>query len=491
MDRERDGDVWRARVPASELPRDDLLRLSRVGPELAVRRRVDSRARRPGFIADVDADGNRMNPNKLLFDPYARELSHDPTTPDAARRLDLRDRRRDRAKDSAPVAPKGIVLRDEPRRRRRQAAARAAPTTSSTRSTCAASRWPTPVDVRGHLRGRRASGGVPAPSSASPRSSSCPCRRRRTTATTSIPTSASGDNYWGYSTLAYFAPDRRYACDRSPGGPTREFRAMVRAFHDARHQGLHRRRLQPHRRGRRRLAALAARPRQRRLLPARSRGHRLHELATASAPTSPTRQAARARDLILDSLALLARRARRRRLPLRPRADPRQRVRPELLHVRSRRSRADRRRLARPRDGGDGADLIAEPWGVGAGTLPGRQLPGGLVGVERQLPRPRSARTRTSSASPTVTPGWLAARVARLVGAVPRRRPPPVGARSTSSSRTTASRCATSTRATARTTSRRGRTARPTAARDDNMSWDHGGDAGRAAPGGAHRPRAR
>src|SRR5258708_1537665 len=47
------------------------------------------------------------------------------------------------------------------------------------------------------------------------------------------PTTVAGDNYWGYSTLAYFAPDRRYACDRSPGGPTREVRAMVRAFHDA------------------------------------------------------------------------------------------------------------------------------------------------------------------------------------------------------------------------------------------------------------------
>src|SRR5207245_6851216 len=47
------------------------------------------------------------------------------------------------------------------------------------------------------------------------------------------PSSANGDNYWGYSTLAYFAPDRRYACDGSPGGPTREVRAMVRAFHDA------------------------------------------------------------------------------------------------------------------------------------------------------------------------------------------------------------------------------------------------------------------
>ena len=32
------------------------------------------------------------------------------------------------------------------------------------------------------------------------------------------PTSTAGDNYWGYMTLNYFAPDRRYASDKSPGG---------------------------------------------------------------------------------------------------------------------------------------------------------------------------------------------------------------------------------------------------------------------------------
>jgi isoamylase len=48
-------------------------------------------------------------------------------------------------------------------------------------------------------------------------------------------------------TLNYFAPDRRYAYDKTPGGPTREFKAMVKAFHDAGHQGLRRRGLQPHR----------------------------------------------------------------------------------------------------------------------------------------------------------------------------------------------------------------------------------------------------
>ncbi|HLM44267.1 MAG TPA: alpha-amylase family glycosyl hydrolase, partial [Myxococcaceae bacterium] len=46
------------------------------------------------------------------------------------------------------------------------------------------------------------------------------------------PTTTTGDNYWGYMTLNFFAPDRRYSCDKSAGGPTREFKSMVKAFHD-------------------------------------------------------------------------------------------------------------------------------------------------------------------------------------------------------------------------------------------------------------------
>jgi glycogen operon protein len=40
-------------------------------------------------------------------------------------------------------------------------------------------------------------------------------------------------NYWGYDSFSCFAPDRRYSSDQSPGGPTREWIAMVKAFHDA------------------------------------------------------------------------------------------------------------------------------------------------------------------------------------------------------------------------------------------------------------------
>jgi glycogen operon protein len=40
-------------------------------------------------------------------------------------------------------------------------------------------------------------------------------------------------NYWGYNTLAYFAPDLRYSVSRAPLESVREFKMMVRALHAA------------------------------------------------------------------------------------------------------------------------------------------------------------------------------------------------------------------------------------------------------------------
>ncbi|MSO49166.1 MAG: glycogen debranching enzyme GlgX [Acidobacteria bacterium] len=40
-------------------------------------------------------------------------------------------------------------------------------------------------------------------------------------------------NYWGYSTLGFFAPDIRYASSQAPGNVVHEFKAMVRALHAA------------------------------------------------------------------------------------------------------------------------------------------------------------------------------------------------------------------------------------------------------------------
>ena len=40
-------------------------------------------------------------------------------------------------------------------------------------------------------------------------------------------------NYWGYNTIGFFAPDSKYSCSATPGGQVQEFKAMVRALHEA------------------------------------------------------------------------------------------------------------------------------------------------------------------------------------------------------------------------------------------------------------------
>src|SRR5262249_35541405 len=65
-----------------------------------------------GFVSDVDAAGNRFNPNKVLFDPFALELSHDPEEPGMTDDGVYSTGAAHRTIDSAPFVPKGIVLRD-------------------------------------------------------------------------------------------------------------------------------------------------------------------------------------------------------------------------------------------------------------------------------------------------------------------------------------------------------------------------------------------
>ena len=72
--------------------------------------RTGRKDRRPDIIADVDASGNRFNPNKLLFDPYALELSHDPLNPSNSDATVFASGPTHRTQDSRPKAPKGIVL---------------------------------------------------------------------------------------------------------------------------------------------------------------------------------------------------------------------------------------------------------------------------------------------------------------------------------------------------------------------------------------------
>ncbi|HVR82455.1 MAG TPA: isoamylase [Luteimonas sp.] len=187
-----------------------------------------------GFVIDIDASGNRFNPNKLLIDPYAVEISQDPNTATCADGTLYASGALHRNKDSGACASKGIVL---------------APVTTSfgTKPTRALKDDVVyEVHVRGLTmndtsiaaasRGTYAGAALKAGYLASLGITAVeflPVQETQNDTNDVDPNSDTGDNYWGYMTLNYFAPDRRYASDKTPGGPTREWKAMVKAFHDA------------------------------------------------------------------------------------------------------------------------------------------------------------------------------------------------------------------------------------------------------------------
>lgn len=187
-----------------------------------------------GFVADVDAGGNRFNPNKLLLDPYAREISHDPITPACGDGALYASGAAHRNQDSGACAPKGIVLAADP------GPVGARPTRAFKDEVIYE------VHLRGltmndaalpaALRGTYAGAARKAPALAALGVTAVeflPLQETQNDQNDIDPNSAGGDNYWGYMPLNWFAPDRRYAADKSAGGPTREFKAMVKAFHDA------------------------------------------------------------------------------------------------------------------------------------------------------------------------------------------------------------------------------------------------------------------
>jgi isoamylase len=186
-----------------------------------------------GFVTDVDGDGNRFNPNKLLLDPYAREVSHCVQTPLHPDRTGYDGNTASRLVDTGPFAPKGIVLPAEPA------------------SFGIKPDHPFKDDIiyEVHLRGlTKVDATVPRQLQGTYAGAALRAPYLRDLGVTAIeflpvhqtqnalndlPDFSAAHDYWGYDSMSYFAPDRRYASDQSPGGPTREWIAMVKAFHEA------------------------------------------------------------------------------------------------------------------------------------------------------------------------------------------------------------------------------------------------------------------
>jgi isoamylase len=186
-----------------------------------------------GFVSDVDGGGNRFNPNKLLLDPYALEVSHNPLTPAHPDLTAYLSGATFRLVDTGPLAPKGIIL--------------AVP--SADFGVKPISAFKDEVIYEVHLRGlTKNDPSVPANLKGTYAGAALRAGYLRDLGVTAVefqpiheaqsalndmPQCAAYHNYWGYNSCSFFAPSRRYASDQSPGGPTREWMAMVRAFHAA------------------------------------------------------------------------------------------------------------------------------------------------------------------------------------------------------------------------------------------------------------------
>jgi isoamylase len=225
-----------------------------------------------GFVSDVDERGNRFNPNKLLFDPYARELSHDrqPLVMELAGHhagmygsgggsyAGFRHAGWVRREfDTGPWAPKSVVVRDagsfgdKPRIAEKDLVIYEVHPRGLTRHPSAERLGQILAGIPGfeavsdvprehagtYLGAARAAKYLkalgfnaiellPVHESAAP---PCPDGDHATDQGRGL---VSPGTHWGYMTYGYFAPARRYAHDRSLGGPTRELKQMVKAFHD-------------------------------------------------------------------------------------------------------------------------------------------------------------------------------------------------------------------------------------------------------------------
>ncbi len=227
-----------------------------------------------GFISDCDSLGNRFNPNKVLFDPYTRELSHDTYTPafeaagedyamydsgganisssqtytgplSGGTAIDCRN------VDDGHWAPKAVAFVDttptgpKPNLQQKDAIIYEAhvkgltahpSSVSLTTLLSPFSGFQDAANVPDNLRGTYAGAAYMAGYLKDLGFNTVellPVHESNDAGDSTTGPTSSGGGYWGYWTYGFFAPNRRYASNQALGGPTAEFKGMVAAFHNA------------------------------------------------------------------------------------------------------------------------------------------------------------------------------------------------------------------------------------------------------------------
>ncbi len=178
--------------------------------------------------------GHRCNPNKLLLDPYAKAIDGSFDWDQSLFSYDFGDPDSRNDDDSAEHMPKSIVINpffdwgvDRPPKRQ----------------------YAESVIYEAHIKGlTETHPGIPAELRGTYAGVAHPAviDHLKTIGVTAIELmpvhhfandSTLQDkglsNYWGYNTIGFFAPDSKYTSSNTPGGQVQEFKAMVRALHEA------------------------------------------------------------------------------------------------------------------------------------------------------------------------------------------------------------------------------------------------------------------
>lgn len=209
-----------------------------------------------GFVSDYDSIGSRFNPNKVLFDPYAREISHDKSDPAALGTYDngmygtgaeMYEGTERRNFDTGRYAPKSVVVVDntgygtKPAIPQQDAIIYETHVRGLTKHSSSANLSSILSGIDGFedvenipaaYQGTYKGAGMMAPYLKALGINTVELLPVHESDNDANPDDAPGGNYWAYMTYGYFAPDRRYSYDKSYGGPTKEFKEMVKAFHD-------------------------------------------------------------------------------------------------------------------------------------------------------------------------------------------------------------------------------------------------------------------
>ena len=247
--------IWRAKL--RDVPAGTLYAFRAWGPNWKFNQNWKRGNSNEGYVKDYDLVGNRFNPNKVLFDPYAKEISHDKSNPTAlgsenggmyGTGSETYSGTLRRNFDTGKYAPKAVVIDDDtsfgvkPAIPQENAIIYKAHARGITKHPSSANLsailsgfdgFENVVDIPAEYQGTYKGAGMLAPYLKALGVNTIELLPVHESDNDANPDDAPGGNYWAYMTYGYFAPDRRYSSDQSYGGPTREFKEMVKAFHDA------------------------------------------------------------------------------------------------------------------------------------------------------------------------------------------------------------------------------------------------------------------